>query len=270
MLFLLGCCLSATAQQPAETDSCSVQPVAQPDSVSSEEQQFIDLLARDKVWQKAISKGAFDFRVLGKYARDNDYYGSLAERFERADTTLFGSDFLILYYGYAYRDEYDGGYGGQFGDALTKEGKFEEAYSLLKGMLKKAPATPHILADAFRLAVELERPAEEIRNIQWRLGALLGWMQMLGNGSENAPIPVVNVSDEYTFMYEFLGVAQVKGQALLKNGNGVLCDRMEVVPGEGSYFTGSEIWFDVTFPVTALESPRHWAKKLAKKKKWKK
>lgn len=92
-------------------------------------------------------------------------------------------------------------------------------------------------------------------------------MQALGDGSSEAPIPVVNVSDEYTFMYDFLGVAQVKGQSLLKNDKGVICDRMEVVPGEGSYFTGSEIWFDVTFPITMLESPRHWAKKLAKKEK---
>ena len=267
MLFALGCCISAMAQQPAATDSCSVQPATLPDSISSDEQQFIDLLARDKVWQEATAKGGFDFRILGQYARDNDYYGSLAERFEQADTTLFGSDLLVLYYGYAYRDEYDGGYGGQLWKASMKEGKLDEAYKLLGGALKKAPATPHILADAFRVAIELKRPDEEIRSLQWRLGTLLGWVQALGDGSKEAPISVINVVDEYTFMYDFLGVAQVKGQSLLKNDNGVLCDRMEVVPGEGSYFTGSEIWFDVTFPITMLDSPRHWAKKLAKKEK---
>ncbi len=267
MLFMLGCCVSTTAQQPAETDPDTIQSATRPDSLSSGEQQFIDLLDRDKVWQEATAKDGFDFRVLGRYARDNEYYNNLAERFEQADTTLFGSDFLVLYYGYAYRDEYRGGYGGQLWKAPMQEGKFEEAYKLLGAALKNAPATPHILADAFRIALELERPAEEIGNLQWRLGALLGWMQALGDGSSEAPIPVVNVSDEYTFMYDFLGVAQVKGQSLLKNDKGVICDRMEVVPGEGSYFTGSEIWFDVSFPITMLESPRHWAKKLAKKEK---
>lgn len=81
------------------------------------------------------------------------------------------------------------------------------------------------------------------------------------------PIPVVNVVDEYTYMYNMLGIAQVKGQKLVKNDHNVMCDCMEVVPAENAYFTGTEIWFDVSFPITMLESHRHWAKKLAKKEK---
>lgn len=68
-------------------------------------------------------------------------------------------------------------------------------------------------------------------------------------------------------MYDMLGIAQVKGQKLVKNDRNVMCDRMEVVPSENAYFTGTEIRFDVSFPITMLESHRHWAKKLAKKEK---
>lgn len=267
ILLMVGCCISAPARQPAPVDSSFVEAAAQPDSLSSDERQFIDLLARDTVWQEAVEKEGFDFRVLGRYARDDAYYGRLTERFERADTTLFGSDFLVLYYGYAYRDEYDGGYGTGPWKQSIREEKYDEAYAMIVGALKKAPATPHLLSEALQLALATNRPEEEIRSLQWRLGALLGWMSMLGNGTRELPIPVVNVIDEYTYMYDMLGIARLKGQELVKNDHNVMCDRMEVVPAENAYFTGSEIWFDITFPITALESPRHWAKKLAKKEK---
>ena len=81
-----------------------------------------------------------DFMVFGRHARDDRYYGQLAERFEKADTTLFGSDFLVLYYGYAYRDEYDGGYGRDPWNEATKEKRYAEAYDALNSALKKAPA----------------------------------------------------------------------------------------------------------------------------------
>lgn len=264
---MLGCCISASARQLAPADSCSVQTAMQPDSLSSDERQFYDLLARDTVWQEATRDEGFDFRVLGRYARDDEYYGRLAERFERADTTLFGSDFLVLYYGYAYRDEYTGGYSiGPWKERIQEE-KYDEAYAMIVGALKQAPATPHLLSEALQIALATNRPEEEVWSLQWRLGALLGWMSMLGNGSRELPIPVVNVSDEYTYMYALLGIAKVKEQTLVKNDHNVMCDRMEVVPSENAYFTGTEIWFDVTFPIIMMESPRHWAKKLTKKGK---
>lgn len=84
---------------------------------------------RDPVWQEALADGTLDMRVFGRYARDERRYRTLAERFERADTTLRGSDLFILYYGHAYRNAYDGGYAAQpWRESMAKK-QYDKAYA---------------------------------------------------------------------------------------------------------------------------------------------
>ena len=108
LLLALGCSLPGKAQQPAVADSCRMQADEQAGTSALAAPTADDPFAQDSVWQEATAGEGLDFMVFGRHARDDRYYGQLAERFEKADTTLFGSDFLVLYYGYAYRDEYDG------------------------------------------------------------------------------------------------------------------------------------------------------------------
>ena len=183
LLLALGCSLPGKAQQPAAADSCRMQADEQADTSAMAAPTADDPFAQDSVWQEATAGEGLDFMVFGRHARDDRYYGQLAERFEKADTTLFGSDFLVLYYGYAYRDEYDGGYGRDPWNEATKEKRYEEAYDALNSALKKAPATPHALSDALWIARELGRPDEEVQRLEWRLYALLTWISLLGDGS---------------------------------------------------------------------------------------
>lgn len=142
LLLALGCSLPGKAQQPAAADSCRMQADEQAGTSAMAAPTADDPFAQDSVWQEATAGEGLDFMVFGRHARDDRYYGQLAERFEKADTTLFGSDFLVLYYGYAYRDEYDGGYGRDPWNEATKEKRYAEAYDALNSALKKAPATP--------------------------------------------------------------------------------------------------------------------------------
>ncbi len=266
-LFLLLFCLQAQAQQP---DMPEIQPNPMADSLATaalSDEEDDESVFNDPVWDEAIADGGISFKVFGRYARDNEHYRDLAERFERADTTLIWSDFLILYYGYAYRDEYTGGYGGtrSVWNALIKEKRHADAYDAVTSSLKNAPATPYYLADALNLAYQLERPAEEIHNLEWRMYVLLDCIYALGDGTREHPWPIINVSDEYTLMYNYLGVQQVKGQTLINTDDGITCDRMEIEPVDNDYFTGSEVWFDVDFPFPMMVSPQHWANKLTGK-----
>ena len=232
----------------------------QPDS---EELSQEELRARDSIMFEAFVDGGLDYRVFGKYARNDDLYRQLTERFEQNDETLSGSGYLILYYGYAYRDEYGGGYSIPGWDSLIEEGRYGEAYERVCDALKTAPATPNYLATAIQLASRVGRPRQEISGLAWRLYNLLSWIHATGDGTEDYPWKVVNVVDEYTFMRYMLEVESINEQSLVTNRHGVQCDVMEVEPVDNEMFSGSEIWFDVSFPIIMLESPGYWAEQLS-------
>lgn len=81
---------------------------------------FRTRLAADSILLESFADGNVDYGVFGRYARDTARYHALKSRFEACDTTLFGSDLLILYYGPAFREDYDGGYGNKPGKDSTR------------------------------------------------------------------------------------------------------------------------------------------------------
>ena len=123
-----------------------------------------------------------------------------------------------------------GSYGRDPWNEATKEKRYAEAYDALNSALKKAPATPHALSDALWIARELGRPDEEVQRLEWRLYALLTWISLLGDGSEQYPAVVVNVRDEYTLMYDYMGVRQVLGQQLIRKDDGIPYDKIDIEP----------------------------------------
>ncbi|MDR1671795.1 MAG: DUF4919 domain-containing protein [Alistipes sp.] len=244
---LLAFCLTAHAQQPEQGGQLSDD----------------ELLALDPVLKEAVTADGVNLSVFGKYARDDDHYRRLAERFEQNDDTLLSSDIYTLYYGYVWRDEYNGGYTINDWSALIAEQRYSEAYDMVREALKEAPATPCYLETAFRLAVQLKRPEKEIRNIAWRLFKILHLIYSTGSGTGEEPWIVVNVADEYSLMRILLDVEQIKGQTVTTNEQGGKCDVIEVDPIDNAYFTGSEIWFDISFPFVMFNSPGHWAKQMS-------
>lgn len=216
---------------------------------------------QDSVFQEVTADSTFNFRILGKYARDEHYYQERVERFERADTTLLGSDFLVLYYGYAYRDEYDGGYSTPPWAGLNKEQRYEEAYGMILDALKTNPASLSLIRDAFITGREAGKSDQKLFTLGWRLSALMYWISIWSDGTQQFPYSVVSVEDEYVLMSEHLGVQRVTGQELVMT-NEKPCDKMHVVMMEGAPFSGSEVWFDISFPYVMLGSPQHWANKF--------
>lgn len=255
-LFLLpgsGCALFGRT-----TDAVSAAPA---DCTATPDRTAERRLDRDPVWLEALAGGTLDMRVFGRYARDEQRYRTLAERFERADTTLYGSDFFILYYGHAYRDAYDGGYGAApWRKSLAKK-HYAKAYAQVLKALRKAPATPSLLDAAAQIALDLGRPDAEVRNLLWRRDMLLIWMRVLGDGTAERPFIVVNVPDEFTFAYGLLRVREVLSQTSESRGAGY-CDRLAIVPADNGLFPGSEIWFDCNYPYQLLAEPHKWAKEL--------
>lgn len=247
--------LPTMAQQPEQNEALQERP----DSVA-QGTLFDEQFAQDKVWQEFYTDSMFNFRVLGRYARDEQNYRQLVARFERADTSLFCSDFYVLYYGYAYRDEYTGGYSASPWRDLMKKGRNEEAYKMVCAKLKTDPASLSLLSDAYFAAIEAKRPAEEIDILSARFFTLAWWIRLLGTGHKESPYNVVSVSDEYAFMNYHLGVGEVRMQSLHFDERGHALDRMEITPIDNTYFSGDAVWFDIQYSYVMLGSPNHWAK----------
>lgn len=215
----------------------------------------------DPIFEEAIAGGSINYQTFGKYARDDSFYAQIVERFEQADETLLLSDLFILYYGFVYRDEYNGGSEIPSWQDLAKQGHHTEAYEQVCSALKTAPASPHLLLNALQIGIKANRPDEELHRLGWRLEVSLMPISFSGDGTQERPCLVTSVTDEYVFMYNILRIKEVTEQNLEYNDNKP-CDRIKVVPGNEAPFTGTEVWFDVSYPFPMKFSPKHWAKQL--------
>lgn len=207
--------------------------------------------------------GKIDFAVFGRQARNDSIFQNLMERFNKCDTTLQIPEICVLYYGFAFRDEYNGGYEIPPWHDLVDKKYYKKAYKLVCESIKIQPASADYLRNALDIAREVGRPKEEIDNLEWRLYRLMTAIYFMGDGSAEHPWPVISVGDEYAFLYRFLRVKRKIGhQSLIVSMSGALCDKMEIEPLDNDYFRGNKIWFDVTLPFPMMASPQHWAKKL--------
>lgn len=239
--------LARPPKAPVPVDSLATQEILQ------------TRLKSDRTWQKAIKRKKIRLKLLGRYARNEPFYRQLVDRFERADTTLCESDFLILYYGYAYRDEYHYRDMNNSWGELYENKHHAEAYAALCELLKRNPASLNLLRIAFGLGCEAGRPTEELNRIVWRLNVLMKHITLLGDGSKKRPIMLVSPRDIYTVMRVVLGVKQFRTKTI----QSPLLERHCVMIG--SEEKGSQVWFDTTFSWLEKQTPDYWAKLITEK-----
>ena len=213
-----------------------------------------DRIKRDTVWQQALPGKIVKYSVFGHYARNEPYYRQLVDRFEQADTTLNPSDFLTLYYGYAYRDEYVYEGGDCPWKDLTDNKQHTEAYEMIGELLKHNPASVYLLNCALGAGSEIGRPTEELYRIGWRLFMIITHISILSDGSKESPIAVVDWRDENPLMRHWLEVTPIKTQFRFNKRKPCHCVTIE------SEKKGSKVWFDLTLPWFAYQYPNYWAK----------
>ena len=161
-------------------------------------------------------------RVWGIAAQNDSLFQYLTDKFKviNESDSVFHEDvnnLMILYYGYAYRDSY-----GHMPvteikiNQLLQQGKTEDAFDLCEKTLEQAPASPHILILAANLAQKLgTKSSKELDSYYARFFTCLSAMHWLGNGSAEVPFIVVNVSDEYAFLYSILKIQGIESQELI-------------------------------------------------------
>lgn len=213
----------------------------------------------DPVLDEAVADSTLDMRVFGRYARDDERYQRLVERFEAGDTTLLYSDILQLYFGAVYRDDFEGGYYYGLADDETDDPAAE--YEKCTESLHRAPAHPHLISQAYALGSAAGRPEEELYTLLWRYSTILSIIESTGDGTVDRPYIVTHISDEYNFVLSSLDVANITGQALVYNGD-MPMDRLLVEPRAGSEFQGTEVYFDISYPMPTMFDRTYWARKM--------
>lgn len=180
-----------------------------------------------------------DLKEIERFVKkDRKGYDALVERFAAADTTLTDEEIRKVYYGYAFTESYS-----PYADyttmvnALMKEGKEDEAWSVADGLLEKNPVSLWLLRELF-----LMTEGEEADGYQRRYSRLMDGILSTGNGrSMDRAIHVIIVDDEYEILNEVFGMQSLNGQALVGD-SGSAYDRMEFMNSYGDAVT---LYFNV-------------------------
>ena len=180
-----------------------------------------------------------DLKEMERFVKKNRKgYDALVERFAAADTTLTDEEIRKVYYGYAFTESYS-----PYADyttmvnALMKEGKEDEAWSVADGLLEKNPVSLWLLRELF-----LMTEGEEADGYQRRYSRLMDGILSTGNGrSMDRAIHVITVDDEYEILNEVFGMQSFNGQALVGDSESSY-DRMEFMNRYGDAVT---LYFNV-------------------------
>lgn len=240
--------LTVRAQQPDSADIASVRT----DSLSTN-QTPENPIVRDTIWEEATADDGVDLTVFGRYARNETYYQQLVDRFEQADTTLRVSDLFVLYYGYAYRDEYHTRTMGSPWSDLVENKQYAEAYTMICELLEDHPACLYLLDFAIGAGYAAGRPTEELDRIAWRLFVLMEHIYMLRDGSKQTPFIIVDLRDNEPLLYRWLKVKPIRAKLRGNRGRQCYCVTIETEKKD------SKVWFDVTLPWLDFLMPYHWS-----------
>jgi hypothetical protein len=167
---------------------------------------------------------------------DPSLYGEIASRFQAGDTTLNGIEWMVLYYGSAYTDDYKPYSEGMLDKAmfaLIEEEKYTEAISMGEDVLSSHPAYTEMYLN---IALTYDRLNDTI-NFHRYLDLyynLLSIPAYSGSGSSMDSAYVVrSVNDEYVLLRE-MGYGRPHSQGLVwDDENSIPFDRMTVKDENG-------------------------------------
>lgn len=179
-------------------------------------------------------------------------YGSLLTRFKNNEL-LTPEEYSAVYYGFIDHENYTGSMVPgifEINDAM-KKGDYAKAYQTGIESLEKYPVSLDLLMKTGRAAINLEYPKEDYAPLLYKCFNLMKAISAGGDGlSADTAYRVLSVSDEYTFMMDFLGIRTIKSQGIGYNAERSY-DVFDV--GQGKSYDGETIYFDITPSLSYME-----------------
>ena len=211
-----------------------------------------------------LSAGGFSIPRAGELARREGLYRLLADRLQKADTTLNFEERAILYYGSAYRDDYDAG---------ARDAELEAEVSTLAwcGLPKKAydrcitylkqenPVSLRVLGLARSLAQQLGLSPEIQQKHKTQIGILANLIVTCANGSPDYPYIITDFADQDIVLTSLFAVTDKTpaDEALYREIDGTWTPLQAVrIDTPTPLCRRDTVWFDVTYPLGYFDA-RH-------------
>ncbi len=176
-------------------------------------------------------------------------YLELGDRFRANDPTLEGMDYLLLYYGSAYTEDYSP-YGensvNRALEELIDQEKYQEAVEMGLGVINDNPSFVEMY---YNLSVSYHLQGDSLAAQSYfdKYGALLSIPFYSGNGLEKDSAFVVrSVADEYLILQE-MGYRLNSQHLIHDKDTGLPYDLMKVVDEAGNE---AEFYFNIYQPFT--------------------
>jgi hypothetical protein len=179
------------------------------------------------------------------------YYPDLVKRFNANDTSLDVTEYIVLYYGFAMRPEYDAAFNTSTTEVtkLLKARNFKAALAEANRLRSLEPYSLEYMNVWMGVVSRTEKAGEDHgyseEQIEGVLDHFYGIAEAIyasGNGmTDSTGFVITSVGDEYAFVGNFLDVDEVKGQRLV---NGTV-DELAIAPSKK--FPREKIYFDASF-----------------------
>ena len=182
-----------------------------------------------------------DHAALKEFAETAEFQ-ELVNRFAACDTTLTREEISKVYYGSAYKKNYNLPSSTSDGvQELVDEGKIQEAVDALQARLKDYPVSLFLLVSIFNLS---EDPAV-LEPVVWKARNLLTIIDNSGVGTLERPMQVICVSDEYQLLQQVSEMQEFVSQAVVDDAPLAPLDKMTFV---NSYGLEQTYYFYLTPP----------------------
>ena len=166
-----------------------------------------------------------DHAALKEFAQTAEFQ-QLVDRFAACDTTLTREEISKVYYGSAYKKNYNIVSSTSDGvQELVDEGKTQEAIDALQARLKDYPVSLFLLVSIFNLS---EDPAV-LEPVVWKARNLITIIDNSGLGTLESPLQVICVNDEYQLLRQVVEMQEFIGQAVIDEAPLAPLDRMTFV-----------------------------------------
>jgi tetratricopeptide (TPR) repeat protein len=166
-----------------------------------------------------------DHAVLKEFAQTAEFQ-QLVERFAACDTTLTREEIANVYYGSAYKKDYNRVSSTSDGvQELVEEGKVQEAVDALQARLRDYPVSLFLLVSIFNLS---EDPAV-LEPVVWKAQKLLSAIDNSGLGTPECPMQAICVNDEYQVLGQVAGMQELVSQELIDDTPLAPLDRMTFI-----------------------------------------
>ena len=166
-----------------------------------------------------------DHSVLKEFAQTAEFQ-QLVDRFAACDTTLTREEISKVYYGSAYKKDYNLVSSTSSGvQELVEEGKIQEAVEALQARLRDYPVSLFLIVSIFNLS---EDPAV-LEPVVWKAQNLLAIIDNSGLGTLESPMHVICVNDEYQTLRQVCDMQEFVSQAVIQDAPLAPLDKMVFV-----------------------------------------